>query len=120
MATPGIVRALVRTFGQVSSEVTRTQALPIASKTGKIFTTLQNVEGETPYHTFNRRFDILYGDDCRDPSGRLTYLECGKFGLGAVYQYLVDLDFYEESFRPMLELVMLKLQRVIEAMRDIM
>jgi hypothetical protein len=49
-------------------------------------------EGEDTWQTFNKRFDALFAEDCRDGQGRLHHIRCGEFGMDKVVQYLSTLD----------------------------
>jgi hypothetical protein len=35
-------------------------------------------ECDTPHETFNRRFDAMFAEDCRDSDGRLHHVRQGK------------------------------------------
>lgn len=70
---------------------------------------MKAAERDTPHETFNRRFDALFAEDCRDSDGRLHHVRQGKLGMGLVVQYLSKIDW--TSFP--LDLVELKLQRLI-------
>jgi len=56
--------------------------LPIATKNDKIFEVFENIpvptDGSAHWKTFNRRFDILFGEDVRDLQGRLLHVTSGK------------------------------------------
>jgi len=66
-----------------------------------------------PHETFNRRFDALFGEDCRDPHGRLHHVCQGKLGMGLIVLYLSKINW--DSFP--LDLVELKLQRLITELK---
>ena len=66
-------------------------------------------ERETAHKTFNRRFDAMFGEDCRDPAGRLHYIRRGKLGLGCVCAYLSEID-WADNFP--LDIVKIKLRRL--------
>jgi hypothetical protein len=67
-------------------------SVPLASAEDKIYEVMTGEEGENTWHTFNRRFDAIFGQDCRDEQGRLHYLRRGQFGMGIVCKYLQNMD----------------------------
>ena len=73
-------------------------------------------EGDTPYETFNRRFDALFGEDCRDSGGRLHHVRQGKLGLGLIISYLSKINWTKDF---PLDLVELKLQRLVNELKDL-
>ncbi|KAG2138040.1 ribonuclease H-like domain-containing protein [Suillus bovinus] len=50
-------------------------SVPEATNIDLIHHVTTTVTGENPWHTFNRRFDILFSEDCRDDQGRLHHLK---------------------------------------------
>lgn len=52
------------------------------------------VEGDSPWHTFNRRMDALFQEDnlCRDDAGILRYVRWGPLGMDMVVCYLQELS----------------------------
>ncbi|KAJ6580026.1 hypothetical protein DFH09DRAFT_1444401 [Mycena vulgaris] len=59
--------------------------------------TLPSQDGDAA-STFNRRMDILFGEDLRDAAGRLKYVAAGKhgiIGMGAVVKYLKTVPWAE-------------------------
>lgn len=74
----------------------------------EVLTTVTHDEGDWP--TFNRRFDILFGEDknCRDANGRFKHIRRGRYGMDAVCKYLHTLDVTQMPA----EIFMLKLVRV--------
>ena len=73
-------------------------------------------ERETAHETFNRRFDAMFGEDCRDNDGRLHYVRKGKLGLGRVCSYLSKID-WADNFP--LDIVEIKLQRLITELKHL-
>ena len=73
-------------------------------------------ECETPHETFNRHFDALFGEDCRDDGGRLQYVRKGKLGLGCICSYLSKID-WTDNFP--LDIVEIKLQRLISELKHL-
>ncbi|KAJ7853231.1 hypothetical protein B0H13DRAFT_2359136 [Mycena leptocephala] len=64
-------------------------SVPIAARESDIprLLALPGRDGDAA-STFNRRMDLLFGEDLRDAAGRLKYVVAGKYGMGAV----VDCD----------------------------
>ena len=52
---------------------------------------------ETPHETFNRRFDALFAEDCRNADARLQ----GKLGMVLVVSYLSKIDWTLDFFMSM-------------------
>ena len=92
-------------------------SVPKATPKDKIWTVWQTQEGDTPFETFNKRFDALFSEDCRDAEGRLPHIRQGKSGMGLVSGYLKKLD-WSEGFP--LDLVAIKLQRLAAELTHIM
>ena len=67
-------------------------------------------ECETAHETFNRHFDAMFWEDCRDTAGDLQHIHKGKLGLGSVCAYLSKID-WADNFP--LNIVKIKLQRLI-------
>ena len=80
------------------------------TKDDKIYLVMNSAEGEDAFETFNRRFDVMFGEDCRDPAGRLQHIRRGKLGMGVVCSYLSNIDCVK-GFP--LDLVEIKLQRLM-------
>ena len=66
------------------------------------------------HKTFNRCFDAMFGEDCRDTSGRLQYVHKGRLELGRVCSYLSKID-WADNFP--LDIVEIKLQRLIRELK---
>jgi hypothetical protein len=49
---------------------------------------IKNVNEDDPWQSFNRNFDLLFGEDCRDEKGSLQNIRRGRYGMGAVCAYL--------------------------------
>ena len=47
------------------------KSVPEATCKDHIYEVMTTVTGDSLWETFNRRFDILFGEDCRDQEGRL-------------------------------------------------
>ncbi|KIL55994.1 hypothetical protein M378DRAFT_182089 [Amanita muscaria Koide BX008] len=106
-------------LGLVKKTVTLSSALPPSILKGtmkdKIWEVMHGAEGETPFKTFNSRFDALFGEDCRDLSGRLHYIRQGKNGMGTVCSYLKKIKW--DDFP--LDLVDIKLQRLVSELKHL-
>jgi hypothetical protein len=50
-------------------------------------------EYESPWQTFNKRFDALVAEDYHDEAGQLHHICCGKHGMDKVNNYLASIDF---------------------------
>ena len=70
---------------------------------------------DAPFETFNRRFDALFGEDCRDLHGRLHHICQGKLGMGLVVLYLSKINWADFP----LDLVELKLQCLIAELQHL-
>jgi hypothetical protein len=103
--------SIVNIHRLVQSITTLSNALPPsvqkATVNDKIWAVIHGPEGETPFETFNRRFDALFGEDCHDSAGCLHYLCRGKSGMGLVCLYIKKINWNPEF---PLDLVEIKLQ----------
>ena len=83
-------------LSSISSITTLCKELPMTishgSKRCKIYEVLSGPEGENAWHTFNQRFDALFGEDCRDEEGRLHHICHGEYGMDKVIKYLSTMD----------------------------
>ena len=70
-----------------------------------------------PFETFNKRFDALFAEDCRDAEGHLPHIRQGKSGMGLVGAYLKKVD-WSQGFP--LDLVAIKLRRLVAELTSIM
>lgn len=88
-------------------------SLPAATCEDKIYTVFKRVTGESEWETFNRRFDLVFGDELRDENGRLQYFRRGEHGMDLVCKYL-------EAIKPsdalLWELASIKLTRLLNEM----
>jgi hypothetical protein len=53
---------------------------------------MNSPQGESPWHTFNTRFDELFVEDCRNDQGGLHHIQQGTHGMDLVCIYLGKLD----------------------------
>jgi hypothetical protein len=67
-------------------------SVPLATDEDRIFAVMNSAEGESTWHTFNKRFDALFGEDCRDSTGQLHHIRRGHLGMDKVCDYLRALD----------------------------
>ena len=90
-------------------------SVPNGSKEDKIWAVMNLDDSETPHETFNKRFDAMFGEDCRDLHGRLHHVRRGKLGMGLVCAYLTKLDWTDFP----LDLVEIKLQRLLVELQQL-
>jgi hypothetical protein len=102
-----VIKALVKEITGASSRLP--SSIQQGSKTDKIWSVLNADAGETAHETFNKRFDALFAEDCRDSAGRLHYIRRGKLGMGLICSYLLEID-WDDGFP--LDLVEIKLKRL--------
>jgi hypothetical protein len=108
MSTVSEIKALVKIITTLSNGLP--QSIPLGTKKDKIWMVMHTEERETAHETFNRRFDAMFGEDCRDTAGRLQHIRKGKLGLGSICAYLSKID-WADNFP--LDIVEIKLQRLI-------
>jgi hypothetical protein len=108
MSTILEIKALVKVIATLSNGLP--QSIPLGTKEDKIWMVMHTEERETAHETFNRRFDAMFGEDCRDIAGRLQHIRKGKLGLGSVCVYLSKIDWADDF--PLI-IVEIKLQRLI-------
>src|ERR1700755_1139316 len=84
------IKALVRDITTLLNALP--QSIQQGTKDNKIWSMMNAGEHDTAHETFNRRFDALFGEDCRDASGHLLHVRRGKLGLGLVTSYLSKID----------------------------
>lgn len=106
------IRLLIKDISSLSSSLL--DSVPKGSKDDKIWSVMNSEEGDTPHETFNRRFDTMFAEDCRNSDGRLHYVRQGKLGMGLVVSYLLKIN-WSTGFP--LDLVELKLQRLIAELK---
>lgn len=90
-------------------------SVPLGSTEDKIWAVMNSDDGETPHETFNKRFDAMFGEDCRDLHGRLHHVRRGKLGMGLVCSYLTNLDWTDLP----LDLAEIKLQRLLVELKQL-
>ena len=113
MSTPAAtIRLLVKEISTLSNSLS--DSVPKGSKDDKIWSVMNTEERDTPHETFNRRFDAMFAEDCRDSDGRLHHVRQGKLGMGLVVLYLSKIN-WTMGFP--LDLVELKLQRLVTELK---
>ncbi|KAF8234643.1 hypothetical protein L208DRAFT_1376796 [Tricholoma matsutake] len=85
MSTPRTISELITNL--VSLTESLLASIPNALHDGKINHVLMTVEGEEFFETFNRRFDILFGEHCWGENGRLVHIQHGKYGMDALLRW---------------------------------
>jgi len=85
-------------------------SVPTALKDDKIYQVMNSPQGESPWHTFNTRFDALFAEDCRNDQGRLHHIRQGAHGMDLVCIYLGKLD--AAALAMPLDLMAIKLERL--------
>ena len=111
MPTIATIKLLIKEIGTLSNSLS--DCVPKGSKDDKIWSVMNTEECDSPHETFNRRFDAMFAEDCRDSNGRLHYLRQGKLGLNLVVTYLSKVNW---TGLP-LDLVEIKLQRLITELK---
>jgi hypothetical protein len=108
------IKALVKNITTLSN--TLPLSIQQGTKDDKIWSVMHADERDMAHETFNRRFDALFREDCRDASGRLLHIRRGKLGLGLVTSYLSKID-WAHGFP--LDLVEIKLQRLLTELKEL-
>jgi hypothetical protein len=108
MSTILDIKTLVKLIATLSNSLPHT--IKLGTKEDKIWSIMNTEECDTAHETFNRHFDVLFREDCRDAGSRLQYIHKGKFGLGRVCPYLSKID-WANNFP--LDIVEIKLQRLV-------
>jgi hypothetical protein len=85
--------------------------MPLLCSPASIITTLHSID-DTAGGTFNRRFDVIFSEDCRDADGRLKNTRRGDPGIQCVISYLESIHW--ESAGIALDLPGIKLTRVVD------
>ena len=105
MTTISEIKTLIKAITTLSNSLP--QSVQQGTKEDKIWSIMNTEECETAHETFNRRFDAMFGEDCRDDAGCLLYICKGKLGLGRVCSYLSKIDWADDF---PLDIVEIKLQ----------
>jgi hypothetical protein len=114
MSTLSTIGLLVKEIGSLSN--TLADSVRKGTKDDKIWSVMNSEERETPHETFNRRFDALFAEDCRDADARLHHVRQGKHGMTLVVSYLSKIDWTLDF---PLDLVELKLRRLVTELKQL-
>lgn len=68
------------------------KSVPTAKPDDEIFRVIETIKGGTRWETFNRRMDILYGENLRDPEGNPPNMKRGTRGMGQLAVYLESIN----------------------------
>jgi len=101
------IKNLVKNILSLSTSLP--QSIPKGTKDDKIWSVMSKPEGEIAHETFNKRFDALFAEDCRNSDGRLLHIRQGKVGMGLVCSYLSKISWVGFP----LDLVEMKLLRLV-------
>ncbi|EKM53511.1 uncharacterized protein PHACADRAFT_197940 [Phanerochaete carnosa HHB-10118-sp] len=74
------------------------ESVPLAKKTDRISKILASTQGEDEFHTFNRRYNALFGVDCRI-GPRMRYVTRGKYGMLAWCEYIRSIKLDDPSMQ---------------------
>ena len=82
-------------------------SVPKRKRDGKLYwvMTNDNYQEETPWETFNKRFDATFGEDCWNAEGHLENVCRGWFGMDIVTKYLciaIDMPRAQAFHAPMM------------------
>ena len=90
-------------------------SVPNDSTEDKIWAVMNSDDGKTPHETFNKRFNAMFGEDCRDLHGCLHHVCHGKLEMGLVCSYLTNLDWTDLP----LDLAEIKLQHLLVELKQL-
>ena len=107
------IQATVSQIQTLCTELLST--IPQGSNRSKITQVLDGPEYESPWQTFNKRFNALFAEDCRDEAGRLHHICRGKYGMDKMNNYLASIDFTAL----LLDLVTFKLDQLKAELEDL-
>lgn len=109
------VKKLISTIHTLNDSLPQ-DAVPLGTKQDFLWKTFTQVAGESNWQTFNRRFDLVFGEDCRNEEGRLLHLRRGPLGLDLVLKYLESAHMAEGM---LFDLMAVKLERLINELKYI-
>ena len=92
-------------------------SIPKGTLKDKIWIVWQTQEGNMPFEIFNKRFDALFSEDCRDAEGCLPHIRQEKSGMGLVSTYLKKVDWSQDF---LLDLVAVKLRQLVAELTHLM
>ena len=67
-------------------------SVPLATDEDRILAVMNSPEGKSTWHTFNKHFDVPFGEDCHDSTGKLHHIHHGHLSMDKVCDYLSTLD----------------------------
>ncbi|TFY61097.1 hypothetical protein EVJ58_g4726 [Rhodofomes roseus] len=105
---------LVQLVNTISTLIKRLPpTIPEGTREDKIFKVMTGPipKGEPHHETFNRRFDALFGEDCRDHNGRLQHIRRGRAGMMLVTTYLTRI-IDKDDVKKQAAIVAMKLERI--------
>ncbi|KAJ7312535.1 hypothetical protein DFH08DRAFT_896633 [Mycena albidolilacea] len=103
---------LIKKIGKLSALLPETvPEAPADDDIHRVITRVEHPDG-TVAATFNRRLDILFGEDTRSSDGRLKNIRRGDYGMGCVVEYLESIH-WESAVIPF-DLTEPKLTRVAD------
>jgi hypothetical protein len=111
MSTITSIKLLVKEIASLSN--TLADSVPKATQDNKIWSVMHSDERDTVFETFNRRFNILFAEDCHDSDGHLQHVRQGKHGMGLIVSYLSKINWTGSP----LDLVEIKLQRLLTELK---
>ena len=83
-------RALINNF--VSLMRSLLTSIPLATDKDRIYAVMNSPEGKYTWHTINKCFDVLFGEDCCDSTGQLHHICHGHLSMDKVCDYLSTLN----------------------------
>lgn len=112
-ASARLLRSLVKSLPE---------SVPLASAESKICQIFQKVsvphptaDGEEHWAVFNRRMDLLFGNDVHDKDGKLLNITRGQFGMDLVVHYAQEAV---DTGHLLWEAALPKFARLVTALQD--
>jgi hypothetical protein len=115
MSTVEGIQLLIKTITALSNALPR--SVPNGTTKDKIYVVMQTQHGDTPFETFNKRFDALFSQDCRNSDGRLHYIRQGKNGMGLICAYLNNIKWTSGFPLDIVEIKLLRLSTELTHLR---
>lgn len=93
-------------------------SIPIGKKDDKLYSVVSRAKGSVDvWEGLNKCLDAAFGSDCCDAEGRFTEIRRGKYGMTVLVGYLNEIQW--KSSIP-LDIVAVRLQRVLDAVNNLM
>ena len=93
-------------------------SVPVGKKDDKLYSVVSRAKGSTDvWEGLNKCLDAAFGSDCCDAEGRLTEIRRGKLGMAAFVGYLNEIQ-WKPSIP--LDIVLVRLQRILDGVNDLM